>query len=112
HDWLLTVVHTRVGAPRELPDFPSRRSSDRGSSKVFLGGITAYAGAPKMSLLGVERDTLREHGSVAEQTVLAMARGARRAFEADRSEEHTSELQSREKLVCRLLLEDKNDIRV
>src|SRR5690606_27298405 len=26
-----------------------------------------------------------------------------------RSEEHTSELQSREKLVCRLLLENKND---
>src|SRR5690606_41725299 len=28
-----------------------------------------------------------------------------------RSEEHTSELQSREKLVCRLLLEQKNNIR-
>src|SRR5690606_2339462 len=28
----------------------------------------------------------------------------------DRSEEHTSELQSRENLVCRLLLEKKNDI--
>src|SRR5690606_41325360 len=28
----------------------------------------------------------------------------------DRSEEHTSELQSREKLVCRLLLEKKNII--
>src|SRR5690606_39308962 len=28
-----------------------------------------------------------------------------------RSEEHTSELQSREKLVCRLLLEKKNEIR-
>src|SRR5690606_40976575 len=27
----------------------------------------------------------------------------------DRSEEHTSELQSREKLVCRLLLEKKNE---
>src|SRR5690606_42154329 len=31
----------------------------------------------------------------------------RRAFTADRSEEHTSELQSRENLVCRLLLEKK-----
>jgi PncC family amidohydrolase len=53
-----------------------------GSSKVFLGGITAYAGAPKMALLRVNRDTLREHGSVAEETVLAMARGALRAFES------------------------------
>src|SRR5690606_40600222 len=31
---------------------------------------------------------------------------------APRSEEHTSELQSRENLVCRLLLEKKNDARV
>src|SRR5690606_40789576 len=31
------------------------------------------------------------------------------ARQFQRSEEHTSELQSREKLVCRLLLEKKND---
>src|SRR5690606_407553 len=31
-----------------------------------------------------------------------------RLLGSDRSEEHTSELQSREKLVCRLLLEKKN----
>src|SRR5690606_42069333 len=42
----------------------------------------------------------------------ALADGQRRAREmgqrtAERSEEHTSELQSREKLVCRLLLEKK-----
>src|SRR5436309_3810227 len=36
---------------------------------------------------------------------LAVGRGAPRQF--DRSEEHTSELQSRENLVCRLLLEKK-----
>src|SRR5436309_11911366 len=30
-----------------------------------------------------------------------------RAFQGNRSEEHTSELQSRENLVCRLLLEKK-----
>src|SRR5690606_41951126 len=32
--------------------------------------------------------------------------------QADRSEEHTSELQSREKLVCRLLLEKKKKIKI
>src|SRR5690606_40524318 len=31
---------------------------------------------------------------------------------SDRSEEHTSELQSRENLVCRLLLEKKNKIQI
>src|SRR5690606_41118930 len=34
--------------------------------------------------------------------------GAGKDMTKDRSEEHTSELQSREKLVCRLLLEKKN----
>src|SRR2546430_4099450 len=33
-----------------------------------------------------------------------------RSFAAARSEEHTSELQSQSNLVCRLLLEKKNDI--
>src|SRR3712207_8699992 len=35
--------------------------------------------------------------------------GAVKAQEAYRSEEHTSELQSRQYLVCRLLLEKKNE---
>src|SRR3712207_7060613 len=34
-----------------------------------------------------------------------------KAFGSDRSEEHTSELQSRQYLVCRLLLEKKNNSR-
>ena len=55
----------------------------RGSSKVFAGGITAYHGSAKMDLLGVDRDALREHGSVSERTVLEMARGARRAFNVE-----------------------------
>src|SRR5690606_41836829 len=37
------------------------------------------------------------------------AGGARPTRACRRSEEHTSELQSRENLVCRLLLEKKND---
>src|SRR5690606_41442683 len=37
-------------------------------------------------------------------------RGSRVRHRVRRSEEHTSELQSRENLVCRLLLEKKNNI--
>src|SRR3712207_7172146 len=37
-------------------------------------------------------------------------RGSRAAQDADRSEEHTSELQSRQYLVCRLLLEKKKKV--
>src|SRR3712207_7008738 len=39
------------------------------------------------------------------RTLLLLASGA------DRSEEHTSELQSRQYLVCRLLLEKKNNVK-
>lgn len=54
-----------------------------GASKVFIGGITAYGGGSKTSLLGVTQETLQAHGSVAEPTVLSMARGAREAFGVD-----------------------------
>src|SRR5690606_40615208 len=40
---------------------------------------------------------------------LAESPGVRLLPRLQRSEEHTSELQSRENLVCRLLLEKKND---
>src|SRR5260221_1807563 len=40
------------------------------------------------------------------------ARGARRANTSDRSEEHTSELQSHSDLVCRLLLEKKKNTKI
>src|SRR2546430_12321719 len=39
-----------------------------------------------------------------------VCRRTRRRASADRSEEHTSELQSQSNLVCRLLLEKKNTI--
>ena len=54
-----------------------------GASKVFAGGVTAYHGGGKMSLLGVHRETLRDSGSVSEQTVREMAQGARDAFDVD-----------------------------
>src|SRR5258707_10698269 len=47
------------------------------------------------------------HGDGAGGNVAAVAGAARDAQAALRSEEHTSELQSRQYLVCRLLLEKK-----
>ena len=54
-----------------------------GASRVFAGSIAAYSNDAKVALLGVEQATLERHGSVAEETVLEMARGARRAFGVD-----------------------------
>jgi PncC family amidohydrolase len=54
-----------------------------GSSEYFLGGVVAYAYEAKERLLGVEHNTLYEHGAVSRETALEMARGARSAFGAD-----------------------------
>src|SRR3712207_8690593 len=64
-------------------------------------------GAPFAAVLGcVHRDV-----GVAEQLVgPELAGRAERDPDAGRSEEHTSELQSRQYLVCRLLLEKKNTV--
>ncbi len=54
-----------------------------GSSEYFVGGIVAYAYEAKVALLGVSWDTLREHGAVSRETVLEMARGARKVLDTD-----------------------------
>src|SRR3712207_8913451 len=67
---------------------------------------------------GVERAAVRAHrqprqqrpAALVEQVVAPGDRGPQGALpvgDVDRSEEHTSELQSRQYLVCRLLLEKK-----
>src|SRR5690606_41641537 len=73
-----------------LPSFPTRRSSD-------LYALVA----------GLALPTVRSALMI---VVVALARASRRRLpwgQSLRSEEHTSELQSRENLVCRLLLEKK-----
>src|SRR3712207_8759079 len=55
---------------------------------------------------GVEADALR--GAAAGRAAAADVHPVDRVFDLLRSEEHTSELQSRQYLVCRLLLEKKN----
>src|SRR5690606_41691097 len=56
-------------------------------------------------------DGQRTAGDHAPSPRAGEAAGDGRGADQDRSEEHTSELQSRENLVCRLLLEKKNATR-
>src|SRR5690606_40488748 len=76
-----------------------QRGGTQGAGMVLRNALLAASGSGRLRA-AVERS--------------AAARSMVRRFiageEADdaRSEEHTSELQSREKLVCRLLLEKKN----
>jgi PncC family amidohydrolase len=54
-----------------------------GSSEYFPGGVVAYSYEAKVNILGVSWDTLNAHGAVSEETVLEMARGARKLFNVD-----------------------------
>ena len=60
-----------------------RITNTPGSSDYFVGGVVAYAYSAKADLLGVSWDTLNSKGAVSQETVLEMARGARRVFGAD-----------------------------
>src|SRR5262249_62214825 len=85
-------------APRLLPSFPTRRSSD------LLRDVEArhdlHAGGERgLQALGRRHD-LVEHAVHPEADAEHLLVGLR-------SEEHTSELQSLTNLVCRLLLEKK-----
>lgn len=54
-----------------------------GSSTYFMGSIVAYSYEAKVRLLNVSWELLEKHGAVNQETVLAMARGARQALAAD-----------------------------
>lgn len=51
-----------------------------GASRVFSGGLVAYANRTKQGVLGVSGAALRRYGAVSRPVVLQMARGARRRF--------------------------------
>src|SRR5206468_11989185 len=83
--------------------------------QVVTGHASPVVGVPRADLVGVRVADLRDLAvdPPLEASTLAPARellGGRIYREvAQRSEEHTSELQSRSDIVCRLLLENKNN---
>src|SRR5690606_39321310 len=109
--FLLTFVFFhRLGDHRYLPSVPTRRSSDLeslpfgGNSGVIKVGHPAdIAHKPVTVDLGIGR--FPGFVGIMQIRFIQIAR----LHAAVRSEEHTSELQSRENLVCRLLLEKKNN---
>jgi len=54
-----------------------------GASKVFIGGITAYHGRPKINLLDIDRETLLNTGSVSPETAIKMAEGSLKHLDVD-----------------------------
>src|SRR5690606_41744835 len=89
---------------RALHSFPTRRSSD------LADGVIAVAGSGGVVLLALVEGDEEQVGPARFVPVDPglQGKGCRDRRRAEpRSEEHTSELQSRENLVCRLLLEKK-----
>jgi nicotinamide-nucleotide amidase len=53
------------------------------SSDYFAGAVVAYAADAKASVLGVSKETLEGPGMVSKECAREMARGVRKAFDAD-----------------------------
>src|SRR5690606_41733048 len=103
-----SLVHPSCTVAHRHPhSFPTRRSSDLKdrTSPARPRGQALPPGRPGPARQGVP------YGSAASfpgrMPTLAIDRPVPPTGGAGRSEEHTSELQSRENLVCRLLLEKK-----
>src|SRR5690606_41213798 len=96
HSCVLSVFRYYSAAPRALHSFPTRRSSDL----IDAGEIA------EIFDVMVALDAAAGRAAAARATADEIARLDAMHDEL-RSEEHTSELQSRENLVCRLLLEKK-----
>ena len=58
-------------------------NAQSGSSAYYMGSVIAYDNSIKEQVLGVQHDTLIEHGAVSEQTVREMAEGVRALLHTD-----------------------------
>src|SRR5947209_9466539 len=89
------------GYNRDLHSFPTRRSSDLGYDRSEWPIMIRWPSMVRRPNSRIRQGLF----SIAESRSAPLA--LRSAIENKRSEEHTSELQSRQYLVCRLLLEKK-----
>ena len=76
--WKLALAESCTGGlvGNRITDVP-------GSSEYFLGGVIVYSNQAKVNLLGVTWETLNSRGAVSRETVIEMARGARKLLSAD-----------------------------
>src|SRR5699024_12813218 len=104
---LLFLFSSGSRALSSLHSFPTRRSSDLDRSftyKKLNSAMTAVQNGAKLVVMNPDPNYPIPGGYMSD--TMAIARAIETAS-SQRSEEHTSELQSRFDLVCRLLLEKK-----
>jgi nicotinamide-nucleotide amidase len=78
HGWTMATAESMTGGL-----VAARLTTIPGASRVFLGGIVAYAASVKVQRLGVVEGTLSDHGPVSEAVAGEMAVGAASALGAD-----------------------------
>lgn len=61
----------------------SRITAIPGCSAWFKGGVVAYSNEIKSAVLGVNRETLNNHGAVSGETIEEMVRGAQKVFNTE-----------------------------
>src|SRR5690606_40454928 len=92
---------------RDLHSFPTRRSSDLADTQIKGA---EFQPNPRQVRVEHQHPLERADGLiVVAECRRGLGEGEHRFEIGGRSEEHTSELQSRENLVCRLLLEKKKN---
>src|SRR5205807_9289736 len=100
HESVKSTHHTCARRPAHQPDFYSKRTT---TTEIYT--LSLHDALPILQTrLRSSRETERE---------VLTSPAARKILEqqgVERSEEHTSELQSPCNLVCRLLLEKKNEV--
>src|SRR5439155_26459636 len=101
HIFTHAVLFSSAGYHRALHSFPTRRSSDL---EHLLEHLTLDEGRAFLS----DCRRLLMPGRIMRVAMPSLDVLCKKYSSDDRSEEHTSELQSRGHLVCRLLLEKKN----
>src|SRR5690606_41705855 len=103
------LVHLPAGH-RALHSFPARRSSDLpswGGVRCSASRMRPVASSMRTTLLWRPVSSAIKANRVRRPPPSTVSHTSRTIRSNPRSEEHTSELQSRENLVCRLLLEKK-----
>src|SRR5205085_3994701 len=100
-----------TGPHADLHSFPTRRSSDLATTwRGAAPARTRPRTRPRSSTVTRSARTPNRNSAPAARAASTSTRSSsvrRGAYNAVRSEEHTSELQSQSNVVCRLLLEKK-----
>ena len=82
---LLTERHLKLGVAESCTGgmIGHRITNVPGSSNYLIADLVTYSNASKVKFLGVNEETLKQHGAVSEECVLEMAAGVRKVTGAD-----------------------------